>query len=263
MTLAAASADATPPWLSYVSLGFAALALVTSGITLWQSYLAPMRLSVACGMLNFRVTPFHSGESRWFMADARIDLTFGNSGARPGVIDSIRLRVGYPGLPVSGAYELFSLAFEADPKATALYQGDRLRWIDESAIGEGAPFVLLPKEHQVKRLIFSERWDSPVIAKGMAFVLQVYSRQWREWKDYGMWEFSLSEDMWVSMANKGEGYGFLASGSPREEVYRQPDNLHDYTRPKSMLPESSSRPNTVRQDYPHANSRFWRWVLRK
>src|ERR1039457_316673 len=106
------SAADTSSWVGYVALGVSVLALVASGVTLWRTHLAPMRVLVACGPLTLRITPFRARDERWFVADVKIDLTFTNSGARPGVVRNIRMRADYPGLPISHAREFFELSFE-------------------------------------------------------------------------------------------------------------------------------------------------------
>jgi hypothetical protein len=215
MALATAHSSAGgTPWLTYISLGVSALALVSSGVTLWRSYFAPMRVLVACGPLTFRVTPFRSAKERWFVADAKIDLTFTNSGARPGIVYSLRLRADYPRLLVPKAHEFFRLNSEVDPREYDKYADDRLEWSEKANIGHGEPFILLPKESQTKRLIFTVRWNEPVIAKDITFVLEVHSEQSGSSKDYGSWKLSIDESIWTHMANEKGSYTIFAESQP-------------------------------------------------
>lgn len=109
------SAGAAPNWPTYIALGVSGLALFVSGLSLWRTNFSPMRLLVASGVLDLRITPFRSSKSRWFVIDAIADFTFTNAGARPGVVQGIRLKAEYPELPIPHAHEYFELDAEVDP----------------------------------------------------------------------------------------------------------------------------------------------------
>jgi hypothetical protein len=189
------------------------------------------------------------------VADAKIDLTFTNAGARPGVVDSLRLRANYPRVPAPGAHEFFRLK----------YEGSRLSRASETAIGDGAPFIILPKESQAKRLVFSKRWEEPVISEDITLVLQVYSQQSRRWKDYESWETPIDESLWVYLANEKGDMTFPPESEPQMMVFGSvPDDLHEHTKPQKPLPDSTSLTEPSYFDYPRAPiSRMRRFLKRK
>jgi hypothetical protein len=229
-----------PNWIAYIALGVSGFALFISGASLWQSQLSPIRVLVASGPLDLRISPFRDSKSRWFIVDGMADFTFTNAGARPGTVHNLRLRLDYPEVPVPEAHEYLRLAFEVDPREYDKRAEYRLAWIDEAALGPGSPFILLPKESQTKRLIFSTRWEEPVIQDSIIFTLEIYSDQSREWKEFTSWKHFLAEDMWVRLANdRGAVAAYPNNGPVREDPRAAfPPDLHNYTRAKKELPKS-------------------------
>jgi hypothetical protein len=223
-----------------------------------------MHILVACGPLTLRITPFRSAKERWFVADAKVDLTFTNSGARPGVVDAVRLRADYPTVPMPKAHEFFSLNAEVDPKEYDRHADSRLSWANEAKIGEGAPFILLPRESQTKRLIFNVRWDEPVVSESIIFILQVYSQQSRRWKDHESWQADIGESLWVYLANEKGSMTFSPkSRSQMTHFDTVPGDLHEHTKPKNAIPDSSEWSEPTYMDYPRAavswKRRLFKW----
>lgn len=199
------------------------------------------------------------------MADAKIDLTFTNSGARPGVVDSLRLRANYPRVPAPGAHEFFALNAEVDPQEYDKHEGGRLSWANEAVIGDGAPFIILPKESQAKRLIFNKRWEEPVISEDITMVLQVYSQQSHRWKDHESWKILIDESLWVYLASEKGGMTFPPKSEPEMMDFDSaPEDLHEHTKPKKPLPDSTDWTEPSYMDYPReAVSRMRRFFKRK
>ncbi len=234
-----AIASNPPDWVAYVALGVSGLALFISGISLWQSHLSPMRILVASGPLTLRIYPVRSGEELWFVASAIADFTFTNSGARPGTIYSLRLRLDYPEVPVPRAHEYFDLGEEVDPREYDKLARKNREWGrgEEAALGEGAPFILLSKESQTKRLMFTTRWTEPVIQLFIVFTLEVYSDQSRKWQKFTSWVHHLNEDTWVRLTSGKHAMSAHPSSEPIGKSWGEtfPPDLHSYTRPKKEL----------------------------
>lgn len=248
-----AAASSSPIWAPYVALGVSGLALFISGASLWRTHFSPMRLLIASGPLDLRITPFRSGKSRWFVADGIADFTFTNAGARPGVIRSMRLRVEYPTLPIPRAREYFELDSEVDSREFDKHANNRLEWKETASIGEGAPFILLPKESQAKRLVFWGRWENPVIQPLIVFTLEVYSEHSKKWKAYDTWKHVLHEPVWVRLANERGCMSAFPDNRPSLDSEVNPPDLHKYTGTKDDLTKIKIALEPSYLDYPDSN----------
>jgi hypothetical protein len=194
-----------------------------------------MHLIIASGPLSIRITPFRNSESRWFVVDAIADFTFTNAGARPGLIYDLRLKAEYPKLPIPNAHEYFALDYEVDPRKFEEHAQNRLEWTQKAAIGDGAETILLPRQSQSKRLVFSRRWESPVIQQLIVLTLEVYSDDLRKWKAYDSWKPSLTEKTWVWMANHRGCLVTDTDSRPSFADEANPNDLHEYTGPEKEL----------------------------
>jgi hypothetical protein len=224
--------------MPYVSIAISGIALFVAGISLWRSYLAPMHLLVAAGPLTLRIKQFGPTPSPkceiWFVADVSIDIVFTNAGARPGMVRDLRLRIDYPGLPIPDAHEYCELSAEVDPKEFNK-SPSRPAWLKRAILNAGAPFILLPRETQSKRLIFTVRWDKPINQTYVSFQLQAFTDRSKKWLTYETWKTRLRSDSWdnfiegVATASYPDGYRTRISGNS------SPPNLHDYTRTPSGI----------------------------
>lgn len=223
------SASGPPAWLSYAALGVSGIALLVAGISLWRSQLAPMRLIVASGPLTLRVKKFMSEERAWFVSEAVADFTFTNAGARSGIVQNLRLQIDYPELSIPDAHEYFSLTSEVDPKEYDKFAKGR-RWFTTARRGPGAPFVLLGRESQAKRLVFSSTWKKPINQHVMIFRLEIYSDRSEEWREYETWKHRVTESAWEAMVNRQMGLAQHPNSWPRPDAGSSfPADLHDYT----------------------------------
>ena len=250
MVIASHVAASTPPSLvTYTAIGVSVLALIVSGASLWRTHFSPMHLIVASGPLDLRITPFRTKKGRWFVVDAIGDFTFTNSGARPGIVRDARLKVEYPSLPIPKAHEYFDLNSEVDPRKFEKYAKNRLDWKDNAEIGEGAPFVLLPKESKAKKLVFWGRWEAPVI-QPLTLTLEVYTDHSRKWVRYDSWQHQLDEELWSHLAN--ERGSMSASPTSRPSIVHEtnPPDLHKYTGTKNELKKKTLMSEPSYLDYP-------------
>ena len=244
-----ASASSSPIWISYAALGISGIALLVAGASLWRSQLAPMRLIVVSGPLTLRVTRFISEAEHWFVPDAVADFTFTNAGAQSGIVRNVRLRVDYPELSIPDAHEYFKLTAEVDAREYDKHannydkKGNR-DWLQHAAISPGASFVLLGRESQTKRLVFSSRWDKPIDQRTVILTLEVYTEPSKKWQDYESWKHRLRESDWQALVGRKMGLSQYPDSWPRADSRTSfPADLHDHTgvpnKDKESLPAES------------------------
>jgi hypothetical protein len=215
--------------MPYVSLAVSGLALLVAGISLWRSYLAPMNLLVAAGPLTLRIKQFGPDENKvCFIADLSVDIVFTNSGARPGQVRDLRLRIDYSDLPIPEAHEYCGLSAEVDPKEFSK-SPHRPAWLDCALMNAGAPFNLLPGESQAKRLVFTLRWFKPINQTYIRLQLEVLTDRPEKWVSHCTWRHRLRSDIWERLIQGSATAAYPDGFSARMEGSASPPNLHDYT----------------------------------
>jgi len=240
-----AMSDELSRGLSIAALVVAALALLVSVLALWRTHFAKMKLMTAAGDVSLHIAHMKGDddgeEAEWFIPAVDVKVAFTNVGARVGRVKALRMRVGYPELPIPDAHEFFSLTAEVD---TVLYEehvANRFNWLSNAVIGEGAPFVALAKAPVEKHLVFGTRWDDPVIQM-LRISLEYVADGSNEWVQVEKWDLDLTPDMWVYLVEHPGGS--LSSWPVDHPQYRQgyeskPADLHKYTGSKAPLPTRS------------------------
>jgi hypothetical protein len=223
-------------WVPFIALGVSGAALLVASVSLWRSQLAPMRLLFAPGPITLRIAQFGSDTKTWFVADAAVDITFTNVGAKPGTVRDLRLRIDYPGLSIPSAHEYFELTAEVDPSEFSK-SPNRPAWLRSARVSAGAPFILLPKESQAKRLIFMIRWDKPIDQTFIHFWLEAFTDRSKEWVTHCSWRLRLRSDIWQHLT-RGGAVSQYPDGYPRRHKVCHPANLHEYTdQPSGVEPD--------------------------
>ena len=186
------------------------------------------------------------------MAEAVIDFTFTNAGARSGIVQNLRLRIDYPELSIAGAHEYFSLTSEVNPSEYDKHRKNR-EWFEYARTGPGAPFILLTRESQTKQLVFSRRWEKPINQRTIIFSVEIHSERSKKWQKYETWKHRLTEGDWEAMVNRQMGLSQYPDSWPRPDARTFfPANLHDYTEIPGTERKGSSA-ETDNRDYGFIN----------
>src|SRR6266849_8692317 len=143
-----------PIFISLVALGVSLAAL-------WKSHLAPFSPRPLAGRLKLRIYPIRSENHEWFIASFDLPISVTNEGARPGVLEGLRLRLHFPQIPIPDNCEYLRPVFEVDTADAREIGKNRFDWIDKIVVGDWMPFTVLPKATVTKHFVFESRWEEP------------------------------------------------------------------------------------------------------
>jgi len=217
-----------------ISLIFvASAAFLVSLTTLWKTHFAKCNVLVAAGYLRHRIYPIKN--DGWYITSFDIPLSFTNSGAKPGIITGLRLKLHYSNLPVPDNHEYVYPQFEIDPKNYKQISKDRFKWIEKLLLSYWMPFIILPKSSISKHIVFETRWDDPVIQDKIDCSLEIEIDHKGNWFSVCNWSLKLHTERWsnlvcgisMSYSQVGKPHGF------RNVVH--PQDLHKYTGSKDPL----------------------------
>jgi hypothetical protein len=239
--------------MTAVPLVLSLVAIVISLLALWKTHFSPFSpLAVAGPRLTLRIYPIQSGPQRWFIVSLNVPISITNEGARPGVVNGLRLRLHFPGIPIPGNRDFIETAFEIDPKDAKQISSSRFEWLDKIVLGSWMPFTVLPKATVTKHFVFETRWEEPVIQKIVTCTLQVRSAS-KAWKDVATWDLTLIGEIWSELANRGTSLAFDLKGVGHDAEGCFPADLHKYTGIKGPIPQGGFDMASSRLDYPHTD----------
>lgn len=220
--------------MATASLLISISAFVISLLALWKTHFSPFSALPVAGRLMIRIYPIKSGNERWFIASLNVPVSVTNQGARPGVIDGLRLRLHFPKLPIPGNCEFIRPTFEIAPEDSKLISKNRFEWIDKIVVADWMPFTVLPKATVTKHFVFESRWENPVIQEIVDCTLEVRSDS-GSWEEVTSWRLSLIEEMWSELVDVGAA--FTVHPNKADSVLNDcvPADLHKYTGSKAQI----------------------------
>lgn len=121
----------TPLEISIISACIAVAAFLVSLTTLWKAHFSRFNVLIAAGALCHRIYPIKDENENWFIASFDIPLSLTNSGAKPGMVTGLRLKLHYSNLPIPDNYEYICPIFEIDPKRSNEITKERFDWISK------------------------------------------------------------------------------------------------------------------------------------
>ena len=242
--------------ISIISALFAAIAAIISVIALWQTHFAPFRVLTASGDLSFSIYPIKSEDQGWFIPSFLVPILLTNTGARPGQVEGLRIKVSYPDLPIPDNQELFEPNFEIHPQRVGEIDRERFSWIETATIGRWMPFIILPKQTVTKVLIFETRWDEPVIQNNIHAALEIYTGAIQKWNPIANWDLVLSAEVWTALVNAETPLLFPERNARDAHSHSLvPPDLHKYTRMKDPLPQGKIELPRSYLGFPQAKDR--------
>ncbi|MCR6491540.1 hypothetical protein [Cellulomonas sp. P24] len=228
-------------WIALVALLISLIAAIFSGVALWRTHFTRGSVIFTPRFAQFSVTQWTNDGCGWFTPDIAISASIANTGVRPIVVQGLRVRVGYRGLPIPDAHEIWDFNMELDT-TTELRSGPG-RSVLKARSGTGPPFIVLSKAVVDKRFVCWSRWEKPVI-QDLRFTLEAKTTRSRSWVAIESWSFNVTPQDWVYMTGKGTIISLPPESLESVRFNREthPKDLHKYTGPTESLPELSSPP---------------------
>ena len=234
--------------MAVVTLLISLAAIVLSLAAFWKTHLSPFSAITLAGRLRLRIYPIRNeNKDRWFIPSLDVPVSVTNEGARPGVIDGLRLRLHFPKLPIPGNCEFLPPSFEVNPANANEISSARFDWIDKIVVGEWMPFIVLSKATVTKHFIFESHWEEPVIQEVVDCSLEMRARA-GQWKTVTTWHLCLDEAFWSLLTDSGSGVLYPVDAQPAHATCT-PTDLHKYTGTKAQI-SKVSLPGPSRLDYP-------------
>lgn len=227
------------------------VAIAISLLVLWKSHLAPFSELTVAGRLRLRIYPIRSDAERWFITSLDVPISVTNEGARSGVVVGLRLRLHFPGIPISGNCEFIGPTFEIAAANAEKITKNRFEWIDQIVMGDWMPFTVLPKTTVTKHFVFESRWEEPVIQEVVDCTLEILSDV-RTWQAVTTWHLSLDGATWSELADVGTCITYLSEAHGVEKGVYPPD-LHKYTGTKAQIPKGGFLAGNSHLDYPKSD----------
>ena len=240
--------------ISLISVGIASAAFIVTLTTLWKNHFAKFNVIVAAGDLQHRIYPIKSGDEEWFMVSFDIPLSLTNSGAKPGMVTGMRLKLHYSNLPIPDNHEYIYPNFIIDPKKSNQISKNRFRWIESLVLSRWVPFIILPKSNISKHVVFETRWDDPVIQEEIDCCLEIETEYKQNWLSTSSWCITLSPSCWKCLAIDGESMSYSQQGLEGGFCIVQPVDLHKYTGSKDPLPVEKEKCEPSYLNYPTKES---------
>ena len=229
----------------FISLG----ALAVSLFTLWRSHLAGFQPLCTVGEIGIRVFPIRSANLKWYIPSFDTVVTVTNGGARAGTVQSARMALHYPQLPIPKNVEYIYARFEVDTVAFMRTDKNRFSWFDKVIVADWHPFHVLPKQTVSKHLLFESRWEEPVVQDDVRVTLEIFLGSSSGWCPVASWKVLLLKDMWPSLLC-GNKHSFFPDGIAETHEQTVPKDLHKYTGTKEMLSEDPLAAPPSYLDYP-------------
>ena len=245
----------TPLEASIISVFIAVAAFVVSLTTLWKTHFSKFNVLIAAGDLRHRIYPIKSENEKWFMVSFDVPLSFTNSGAKPGLVTGLRLKLHYPNLPIPDNYEFIYPNFEIDPKRANEITKHRFDWIEKLVLARWMPFTVLPKNVISKHIAFETRWNNPVIQEAIDCTLEVETDYKQNWAASCKWTLHLPPVCWSALACKGSSISYTQDTLCHSSTGVYPADLHKYTGTKEALPENGFNSQPSYLDYPDEGTR--------
>jgi hypothetical protein len=215
----------------------------------WKNHLAPFSAIAVAGRLNLRIYPIRSGTERWFIASLDLPVSVTNDGARPGVVNGLRLRLNFPRIPIPGNCEFIKPCYEIAPEDAKRINKNRFEWTDEIVVGDWMPFAVVPKVTVTKHFIFETRWDDPVIQEHIDCTLEIRSDS-GTWREVTSWRLFLIAEIWSQLVDMGTSMGFYPNTADSVQEDCVPPDLHKYTGTKTEIPKGGLGEHNSYLDYP-------------
>lgn len=233
--------------MAVVSLLISLAAIVISLAAFWKTHLSPFSAITVAGRLRLRIYPIRgANEERWFVASFDLPIGVTNEGARPGVVDGLRLRLHFPNVPIPGNHEFVPPIFEIDPENANEISENRFKWIDEIVRGDWMPFTILPKTTVTKHFIFETRWEAPVIQEVVDCSLEIRADA-GDWRTVKTWDLGLNEGVWSMLADGATAINY--HNPPSMTRICTPPDLHKYIGSKAEI-SKARRSGPSHLDYP-------------
>ncbi|MCE4026886.1 hypothetical protein LXM50_12980 [Microbacterium sp. Au-Mic1] len=244
-TLAAAGEEAAQNatnWLPLTALLVSVIAAIFSGVALWRTHFSKGEVVFAPGKAGISVTHWANEGRSWYTPDIVITSSIANTGARPIIVQGLRVRVDYPELPIPNAHEIWDFNVELDT-TTELRSGPG-RSALKAKSGTGTPWVVLSKANIDKRFVCWSRWEKPVV-QSMIFTLEAKTTRSQRWIVVESWKFKMTPQEWVGMTSKGTIVWVSPEGQKAARYVRatNPRDLHKYTGPSEPLPDKAPHPS--------------------
>lgn len=238
--------------MAIASIVLSIAAILISLLSLWQTHFAPFSPLAVSGRLTLRVFPIKNQDQRWFIASFNLPISITNEGARPGIIDGLRLRLHFPELPIPGNCEIIPATFEVDPSDANLIDSERFEWIDKLVQGDWMAFTVLPKATVTKHFLFESRWEEPVIQNLMECTLEMRSFA-GTWKTVATWSLPMMLDIWSAL-DRGGSFSRYPHESDSLDVACSPPDLHKYTGTKDEIPKNGFSAPPSYLNYPKSEA---------
>lgn len=246
----ATTKTASRDWLP---IALSALAAVLASVALWRTHFAAFNPVVAPGLLRWTLTPIRNGPDKWYIVSFMIPVAIANSGARPGVILGMRVKLHFPKVGPRNNRTLLQARFCVDASGVRDTTAARFKWLENYAT-DWLPFVVLPRETVFQHILFETRWDILVVVQEEAMAtLEIYSdrRLRRKWRAVACWRVNLSPST-VSLLLSSKsmiGVGTMPLGSPTTEATTVPSDLLKIVSSPEPLPAHEAHEPSV-LDYP-------------
>jgi hypothetical protein len=212
--------------------------------------LAPFVVSAVAGSIEHRIYPIRSGEKRWYISSFYVPLTIINTGAVPGFVTCIRLRLHYPEVKITDNRELIYADYEIDADKVAQISSRRFDWITKIC-RRWTPFAIPAKAAITSHSLIEVRWEDPVIQNKIEATLEIQTDWADKWQEVGKYRLILAAHFWMTMVS-GSSFTYAAKsmrgGSLTSECH--PPSLHTRTRPTTPLPDEAPSMKSSYLDYP-------------
>jgi hypothetical protein len=239
-----------PKTVALISLAIAVAAFVVSVVALWRTHFARMRPITLVGPLRHRIYPVKSDDSRWFLTSFDVAVSFCNPGAQPVLIDGVRLKLHFPGIPIPQNAEVLEAKWELEPALAPRIDKNRFQWLRDLSPKSWMDFSVLPKETLIRHLIFESRWDDPVIQKVIRVDLETQTSANQQWMRVARWEVHLDARTWGELAHNGTSMTYNHEGHDLTDEQCTPTDLHKYTGSKDPIPKEGFGAAPSFLDYP-------------
>jgi hypothetical protein len=238
--------------MAAASLLISIAAIVISVLAVWKTHFAPFSALAVAGKLAIRIYPIRSGTERWFIASLDVPVSVTNEGARPGVINGLRLRLHFPKIPIPDNCELIKPVFEIAPEDAKYISKDRFEWIDKIVMGDWMPFTVLPKTTVTKHFVFETRWEDPVIQETVNCTLEIRSAPGK-WREVTSWRMTLRGELWSHLVDLGGSIGHYPGEAESVLPDCLPPDLHKYTGTKASIPKGGLLAGDSYLDFPRGD----------
>ena len=177
------------------SLVIASLALIVSAAALWRTQLAPGQIKATAGVLRLRIYPFDRRGRRWVVPELHVPIAFTNVGARPVIVESVRVSLRYADLGSGDDYEVFKPLLMLRSPLGGGYQShmQREKRLDEES--EWMPTLVPAKETVIRNVVLQGgAWNAPPLGQVKA-VLEMKVQD-KSWSELEQWSLNLDSEYW-------------------------------------------------------------------